>query len=192
LSHPPGSGDWPLERYADYLALLARLHLDPRLRTKLDPADVVQQALLDAHAHREQFRGGTEAEWMAWLRRILANTMAMAARRFATDARNLIRERSLEDALGESSAHLEGWLAADQSSPSERAVRHEQLLHLAQALARLPDEQRVAVELHHLQGWTVAEVAAHVGRSKPAVVGLLYRGLRRLRKLLRELGEGKG
>ena len=175
-----------LEEYRDYLHVLAQLLLVPPLRGKLDASDLVQQTVLLAHAHRDQFRGGTEAEWRGWLRVILANTLSAAAREFATAARDLRRERSLEAELAQSEARLEGLLAVDESSPSERAARGEDFLRLARALARLPDDQRRAVELHHLKGLTVAEVAAEIGRTRPAVVGLLFRGLKRLRELLAE------
>jgi len=181
-------GEWPLERYGDYLRLLARLQLDPRLRGKLDASDVVQQTLLQAHEHREQFRGRSEGEWIAWLRKILANTLAGAVRRFSAEGRDLGRELSLEAGLEESSARMDAWLAADQSSPSERASRSEQLVRLARALACLPPDQQRVVELHHLKGRTVAEIAEDVGRSKPAVVGLLFRGLKKLHSLLGEPG----
>jgi RNA polymerase sigma-70 factor (ECF subfamily) len=181
----------PLEGYRDYLRLLTRLQLGPRLQAKLDASDVVQQAILQAHQSRAQFRGGTEAEWLAWLRVILANALAAAARRFNTRARELGRERSLEAELELSSSRLECLLAADQTSPSERAVRGEELLRLAGALARLPEDQRRVVELHHLKGLPVAEVARQVGRTRPAVVGLLFRGLKKLRELLRDPGEGE-
>jgi RNA polymerase sigma-70 factor (ECF subfamily) len=154
------------------------------LRVKLDASDIVQQTILHAHAQREQFRGVTEAEWLGWLRAILANTLAATIREFQTGARDVNRERSLEAELEQSSTRLEGLLAADQSSPSEGAVRGEELLRLARALGRLPDDQRCVVELHHLKGLSVAEVAAKIGRTRPAVVGLLFRGLKRLRELL--------
>jgi RNA polymerase sigma-70 factor (ECF subfamily) len=178
--------DWSWERYRDYLGLLARLQLDPRLRGKLDPSDVVQQTLLLAHAHREQFRGQGEAERAAWLRQILANTLAGAVRHFAAGKRDLARERSLEEALGACSLRLEALLGAQQPSPGEEALRHEQLLRLAEALARLPQDQRQAVELHHLQGLAVAEVGRQLGRSKASIMGLLFRGLQGLRLLLGE------
>jgi len=176
----------PLEEYRDYLLTLARLHLADRLRAKLDPSDAVQQTLLRAHENRDQFRGGTEVERAAWLRRILANVLASSARAFSTAARDIGAEQSLAAVLDGSSARLGEWIAADHSSPSEHAVWGEQLFRVSSALARLPDDQRRAVELHHIRGCTVAEVAAVMGRSTRAVAGLLLRGMRRLRQLLDE------
>jgi RNA polymerase sigma-70 factor (ECF subfamily) len=176
----------PLEKYREYLRMLARMKLGPRLRAKLDASDVVQQTILQAHESRAQFRGTSEAEKLAWLRAILANVLITAGRGFKAAARDVSREQSLEAELHESSSRLELLLAADQTSPSQRAVHGEDLLRLAAALAKLPDDQREAVELHHLKGLKVIDVAAQMNRSRPAVVGLLFRGLRRLRELLRE------
>jgi RNA polymerase sigma-70 factor (ECF subfamily) len=179
-----GSLQRPLESYRDYLRLLARLQLDPRLRGKLDASDVVQQTLVKAHQNAEQFRGQTEAERAAWLRRILANTLADAARKFRFET---ARGLSLEQALHESSARLEEWLASAGESPSEQADRQEQLLHLAQALGQLPDDQRQAIEMHHLHGSLLTDIARAMDRSEASVAGLLRRGRKRLRELLEEL-----
>jgi RNA polymerase sigma-70 factor (ECF subfamily) len=114
-----------LEQFREYLRLLARLQLDPRLRGKLDPSDVVQQTLLEAYAKRDQFRGSTEGKWLAWLRQALAHKLADALRAFGQARRDVARERSLEAAVEASSRRLEVWLAANQSSPSQRTQRHE-------------------------------------------------------------------
>jgi RNA polymerase sigma-70 factor (ECF subfamily) len=175
-----------LERCRPYLRALARLHLDERLRSKLDPSDVVQQALLQAHANRNQFRGDSDEELRAWLRRILANALAEAARRFSAEARDVARERSLQYDLDRSAGRLEAWLAAEGSSPSQHVSEEEQFLRLAAALTDLPEDQRQAVELHHLLGLSVAEVGERLGRTRAAVVGLLVRGMKKLRRLLAE------
>jgi RNA polymerase sigma-70 factor (ECF subfamily) len=175
----------PVEDYRDYLYLLARLQLDPRLRGKVDPSDVVQQTLVKAHLHQGQLRGQTAGEKAGWLRRILANTMIDAVRKHQ---RELALEQRLEQQMNHSSARLEGWLADDQTSPSEVAVREERLLNLARALTQLPDDQRTAVELHHLRDTSVAEIAALMDRTEASVAGLLRRGLKKLRELLQEDG----
>jgi RNA polymerase sigma-70 factor (ECF subfamily) len=174
----------PLEAYREYLRLLARLQLDPRLLAKIDPSDIVLETLLKAHQARDQFRGQTEAEMAGWLRSILASTLTDALRHYQAEARDVTQERSLEAALEDSSARLESWLVASQSSPEEQASRQEQLLQLAEALVRLSEDQRQAVELRHLRGCSVAEVAKQMSRSKEAVAKLLLRGVARLRELL--------
>ena len=173
-----------LERYQEYLHLLARLQLPQRLRSKVDPSDMVQQTLLKAYQKMGQFRGKSEEELAAWLRTILANVLKDVVCTFATGRRNLARERSLEWAVEQSSARLEAWLAADQSSPSESVVRHERLLEISEAFAHLPEDQRTAVELKHLQGYSVEAIGRLMGRSESAVGGLLRRGLKTLREAM--------
>jgi RNA polymerase sigma-70 factor (ECF subfamily) len=175
-----------LEQARKYLRLLARLQLDHRLQSKLDPSDIVQQTMLEAFAKREQFRGSTEAEWLAWLRTMLAHNLADAVRAFAQDKRDVGRERSLEAALQESSRRLEAWLAAEQSSPSQQAHKHDRALRLAAALAELPEANREALIMHYCQDRPLAEIAEQLGRTPAAVAGLLKRGLRELRGKLRE------
>jgi RNA polymerase sigma-70 factor (ECF subfamily) len=174
----------PLEQYREYLRLLARSQLDPRLQRKLDSSDLVQQTLLKAHEKRDQFRGQSEGEFIAWLRTILANVLADAVRKFRRQNAEL--EVSLQAALEESSSCLEAWLADGQASPGEQAMRQEQVLRLADALAQLPDDQRVALELHHLHGHSVPAIAQLMDRSTASASGLLRRGLKTLRGLLKD------
>jgi RNA polymerase sigma-70 factor (ECF subfamily) len=180
------TGGLGLERFRQYLLLLARLHLGDQARGKFDASDVVQETLLEAHRKRGQFRGASEAELAAWLRQMLAFSIADAHRAQHRAKRNIARDQSLEAALNDSSSKLEGLLRAQQSSPSQRAARQEQLVRLADALAQLPEDQREAVVRKHLQGDTVAAIAQSMGRSETAVGGLLRRGMVRLRELLKE------
>src|SRR5262245_56943314 len=102
-----------LELYRPYLALLASLPLGAHQRSKLHPSDVVQVALMRAHEHQPAFRGTTEAERRAWLRRILVYALAEAARRFGAGNRDVARELPLAARMTESSARLEALVAAE-------------------------------------------------------------------------------
>jgi RNA polymerase sigma-70 factor (ECF subfamily) len=177
---------WDFERFRKYLRLLAGVQLDGGMRGRIDASDIVQQTLLQAYQARGQFRGQTVEEQAGWLRQILAHTLARAVRDLGRAKRDLGRECSLEEGIEQSSARLEAWLAADQSSPSQKAERNEQLLQLADALDRLPEDQREAVVLRHLKGQSLDELAHRLGRSKAAVAGLLHRGIKRLQDLLVE------
>jgi RNA polymerase sigma-70 factor (ECF subfamily) len=175
-----------LEQFRDYLRLLARARLGPLLQSKLDPSDLVQQTLLEAHQALGQFRGQSREQLAAWLRQVLARNLANAVRDFHRDKRDVTREQSLDEELRTSSARLDAWLAAEQSSPSQHAERAEQAARLAAAIELLPEVQREVVVLRHCQGWSLAEIARHTGRSAAAVAGLLHRGLQQIRSVLHD------
>jgi RNA polymerase sigma-70 factor (ECF subfamily) len=181
----PGESDLDLERFRDYLRLLARLQLDPRLRGKVDPSDLVQQTLLKAYVARAQFRGTTPEQKSAWLRQILANTLANTVRDYGRARRDAALERSLEASLADSSARLEAWLVTGGMSPSEHAERNEQLLQLAAALGRLPADQREALLLRHCHGMGVEDIGRQLGRTRASVASLLRRGLKQMREELK-------
>src|SRR5262249_54494802 len=174
------NSDLALEQFREYLRLLARLQMPAQLRGKLDPSDLVQVALLKAHQADGDFRGHTRAERAAWLRQILARTMANALRDHARAKRDVALERSLEDALHTSSARLEAWLVSGEDSPSTQAARNEQVVELATALSRLPEPLREVVVLRYCQGMPLADISAAIGRSRAAVASLLRRGLHQL------------
>ena len=181
------AGGFALERYRPYLRLLARSRLDPLLKGKVDPSDVVQQTLLEAHQGQAGFRGTTTAEQAAWLRQILARNLANAVRDLRREKRDVARERSLEGALEQSASALEAWLADEHSSPSRQAGRHERAVRVAAALDGLPANQREAVVQRYWEGRPLAEIAGRLQTTTAAVSGLLQRGLRNLREHLRDL-----
>lgn len=176
--------DFDLDRFRGYLHLLARLSLRDRAAGPVDASDVVQQTMLEAYRNRAACRADTDAGRAAWLRQVLAHTIADAMRARHRAKRDAARERSLEASLAESSVQLGNWLAAGGASPSAAADAHEQAVRLAAALAELPDAQREALVLQHWHGQTLAQIGEQLGRSPEAVAGLLKRGLKRLREML--------
>ncbi len=148
----------------------------------LDPSDVVQETLLRAHAKFDQFRGNSPGELRAWLRTILVNELTRAARKHLGRCEGL--HESLQAVLDESSDRLETWLLAGEATPSHQALREEKLLLLMRAIEQLPQDQREAIELRHLQGLPPPEVAKTLGRTLASTAGLLRRGLTALREAL--------
>ena len=165
--------------------MLAELHLDRRLRGKLDPSDVVQQTLLRAYPALGDLRDRRPDVLSAWLRRILASTLADALKHYERDKRSVSLERSLQADLDRSASGFAAWLAADQTSPSMQAERNEELLRMVEALAMLPDLMREVIVLKHCQVWTLQQISDRTGRSVPAVASLLRRGLEDLRNRLK-------
>ena len=176
-----------LQLYRNYLALLARLHIDPRLQGKVDASDLVQETFLKAHRNFGQFRGNTEEELVSWLRQILTNNLANLVRHYLGLKRRDVRlERQLAAEMDRSSRLMDGGLIAPGSSPSRQASRREQAVLLADVLKQLPADYREVLILRHLEGLTFAQVAQRLGRTDDSVQKLWVRALARLRRSLGE------
>jgi RNA polymerase sigma-70 factor (ECF subfamily) len=176
-----------LERFRNYLRFLAEIKLDRRLRSRIDASDIVQDTMLRAHAAWDTFRGNNSDQRVAWLRQILMRSILHAIRDARCAKRDVAREQRLDRILDESSYQIEQWLAADEQSPSEAVQQAEELLQVAEAVYQLPEAERVAVIGYYWQRGTLADIGAELGRSVPAVAGLVHRGLRRLRGQLAEV-----
>lgn len=172
-----------LERFRAYLTVLARVQIGRRLQGKADCADVVQETFLETARQFARFRGATEAEFVSWLREILAGRLAHLVRRyFGTQRRDVRLERELEADLDHSSRGLALALAAPQNTPSEHAVAAEQESLLADALERLPEDYREVIVLRHVEGLTFPRIAERMGRSPDSVEKLWLRAVTRLRQ----------
>jgi RNA polymerase sigma-70 factor (ECF subfamily) len=177
-----------LELYRNYLKLLARTQVDLHLRRRADASDLVQETFLDACRDFAQFRGSSEAELLAWLRKILIyNVAKLVQRQVLAKKRDIRRNVSLDGhiaALNKSSARFEAALAGRSSTPSAQAQRRERAAVVADYLAQLPPDYREVIVLRNLEGLAFADVARRMDRSPGAVRILWVRALNQLRKLL--------
>ena len=145
-------------------------------------------ACLAAHRDLASFRGTTEAELAVWMRRILERDLFELVERHVVAQRRSVRRegRSLDasrsGASGGRPARPRELVPSEISSPSRKAMRGEGAIALARALEELPEDQREAVRLRHVEGLSLAELAEALGRSELAAAGLLKRGLRALRE----------
>jgi RNA polymerase sigma-70 factor (ECF subfamily) len=173
-----------LEAQRPTLRRLAQQQLEGRIAVRVDASDIIQQTFLHAHRSFAQLAGQDERQLAAWLKGILDHQIARAIRDHALlQKRSVQRDRSLDDSHG-GKASLKQELHAGFSTPSQKAIRVEQEQLLSQALNVLPDDQREAVRLRHLEGWALADIARHLGRSSSATAGLIKRGMQALRRQL--------
>lgn len=183
----PGAIDRLLDAYRNYLRMLARVWLDRSLRQKLDASDLVQDTLLKAHQKFQQFRGGSEAELVVWLRKILARNVVDVVRRYGAASRQVDREHSLNQMIDGSIHALDNLLVASGSSPSQAAQRRELGVVLADALATLSADHRDVIVLRNLEELEWDAVAEKMDRSKDAVRMLWVRALKEFRPRLEAL-----
>ncbi len=177
-----------LERYRNYLALLVRLQVGRRLRSKVDIDDMLQEISLEIHRKISLFRGGSEREFLAWTRRLIGSILANQVRHYlGTRSRDARLERALVDELDRSSFALNDGMIASQSSPSHQAVRREQAVLLADALNELPEDYREVIILRQLEGLSFPDVARRTGRTLDSVKNVWLRALDRLRLSLEHL-----
>jgi RNA polymerase sigma-70 factor (ECF subfamily) len=173
-----------LEAQRTTLHRLAQRQLEGRISVRVDASDIIQQTFLEAHRGFAQFAAQDAQDLAAWLKSILDHKVASAIRDHALlQKRSLRREQSLDDSR-RGDTPLKQELDAGITSPSQKAMRGEEEQRLTQALTALPDDQREAVRLRHLEGWPLADIAAHLGRTRAATAGLIKRGMTALRRQL--------
>lgn len=171
-----------LEHYRGYLRVIAQRIIGERLGTRLDASDIVQQTCISAFGNIEDFGGGDADQFLAWLRTIHERNVKNALRdHVGAKKRSVTSENSMASVV-----EAIGGIAIDESSPSQRLMRGEQAVQLARALQKLPEDQREAVRLRYLEGWSLAQISQHTGKTKFSVAGLVKRGLMSLRKKLRK------
>lgn len=172
-----------LALYRPVLRLLAEQLLAPEVTRREDASDIVQRTVLEAFQAIEQFHGGTEAEFSAWIKQILRRNVVNAERDHQAAKRDIRREERINQ--GGDSVSVTWWqLQGSVAPPSQVLIKAEAAIELALALEQLPEAQRDAVSLRHLEGRTLDEIAATMERTPSAVAGLLRRGLQTLRDRL--------
>lgn len=181
-----------LARHRNRLRQMIAVRMDRRLAARVDPSDVVQEALLEAAQNLSDYLRERPVAFYPWLRRMAWERLIDLHRRhIVTRKRSVNREEAQALPLSNDSAQLlANRLFAIGSSPSERLVRSEQRARVRAALTRLADRDREVLVLRHLENLSVHETAAVLGITEGAAKSRHLRALERLRLLLEaERGE---
>ena len=177
-----------LARHRDRLRKMVAYHLDRRLVARVDPSDVVQEALADAACELSDYLRRRPVPFYPWLRQLAWDRLVEIHRRHVVAGKRSVRreEPGLFELPDESAVELASRLADLGSSPSARVVREELRLRVQAAVAQLAERDREVLVLRHLEQLSTAEAAAVLGLGEPAFKSRHLRALQRLRRLLED------
>jgi RNA polymerase sigma-70 factor (ECF subfamily) len=179
-----------LNQYRDRLRQMVISRIDARLSTRVDPSDIVQEALGDAAHHLDDYLKARPLPFYLWLRRLTWERLVEAQRRHILARRRSVRREASPDVppARSSAAALADRLLASGTSPSGRLIRDEQHQRLLATLAELPEIDREVLVLRYLEGLRNSEIASALGISPGAVMARHTRALVRLRSMF--VGDG--
>ncbi|HUU96119.1 MAG TPA: RNA polymerase sigma factor [Phycisphaerae bacterium] len=179
-----------LASYHPRLRAQAEALMDPAVRARLGPDDILQEVYLRVFRHIDRFEDRGPRSFLNWVYTILEHTLVDARRGAHRQIRDVDREAAAAAEAGDSSyCGLLDRVYANSDTPSRLLRRQEAVGALLASLSNLSDSYRHVVQLRFLEGLSVGEVAARLGISKAAVVTRTKRALTALRGRMDELGE---
>jgi RNA polymerase sigma-70 factor (ECF subfamily) len=175
-----------LARHRQRLRRMVACHLDRRLAARVDPSDVVQEALVDADRKLDDYLRERPIPFYPWLRRLAWERLVKLHRRhIRAQSRSIRREEPGVFALpDESAVELAQRLFSSGTGPTGQLLRGELRQRVQSALARLGERDREVLVLRYLEGMSTKEVAATLEISEGAVKMRHLRALDGLRRLL--------
>ncbi len=175
-----------LQKYRSFMRFSVERSLGPNLNARIGASDVVQMTNLEAYQAIAQFEGTTIEQFSSWLRKILKHNLANAIRDNTAAKRTVTREKKQSPKQDQV---VIPWvdLAGGDKTPSVQFLEGERAQSVLAALRTLPNDQRTAIRLCHLEGQTYADIAAYLDRSVDATAGLIKRGLKSLREIVPSL-----
>jgi RNA polymerase sigma-70 factor (ECF subfamily) len=163
--------------------------MDAALRAKRGSDDLLQEAYVQIVRQISQFRGDDLGSFLNWAGTILDHKLIDARRAAHCQARDIGREVPAGVTAADSYWGLLDHLYAESGTPSRVVRRQEALSALLASLAEVSESHRQVIQLRFLEGLSVADVAARLGKSEAAVVALTKRALEALRQSMDRLGE---
>jgi RNA polymerase sigma-70 factor (ECF subfamily) len=184
-----------LTRHQERLECVLTFRLDPRLRGRVDPADVVQEAFADATTRREEFFRQSAQPLFLWLRWIVRNTL-LDLHRHHLGAQ--IRDARREVSSGRRTANgdddtceaLVAQLSGGRTGPATAAGRAEATGRLTEALAQMDSADREVLAMRHFEQLSNAEAAQVLGIQERAAAKRYVRALERMRDVLSDMPGG--
>jgi RNA polymerase sigma-70 factor (ECF subfamily) len=182
------------ERYRDRLRRMVELRLNRKLWGRVDPSDIVQDAMLQASKSVEEYIRDPRIPAYLWLRTLAQQQLLATHRHHLGTAK---RDAALEITvglgnLGVSSASMASIAIADVTSPSSAVAKAEQVVFLEALIDSMDPMDREILALRHFEQMGNSEAAAVLGIGETTAAQRFLRALKRLREKMRELGIDDG
>jgi RNA polymerase sigma-70 factor (ECF subfamily) len=171
--------------YASYQERLERIvvfRMDPRIRRRIDAADVLQEAYLEMDRRLPNYVADPKVSVLIWMRqRVLQKLIDMQREQFR-DKRDINKEQqpAANWNSGNTSLSVNAFLAASITSPSQFLIRNEDVLQLQSAMDSLSEIDREVIALRHFEQLTNQQVAEVLSLSTTAASNRYIRALTRL------------
>jgi RNA polymerase sigma-70 factor (ECF subfamily) len=177
-----------LQRHRKRLVRMVRLRMDPRLAARLDPSDVVQDALAEADRRLDDYVSERPLPFYPWLRQFAWDRLVEQHRRHVFAGRRTVQREEAEPfGLPNSSAlELADHLLDQGATPIDAMLREESRRRVRQAVAQLGEPDREVLALRYLEQQSAREVAAVLGISEAAAKKRALRALQRLKAILKD------
>lgn len=177
-----------LDQHRDRVRRLARFRLDPRLQSRLDASDVVQDVFTEASKRLKDYLAKPTVPFFLWLRVLAVQQVVTLHRRHLGAVRRDIRKDvSIDQDNLDSSTAMAAHLSGDQTSPSEAALRTERADRVRNALQKMDPTDREVLALRHFEGLSNSEAAEVLGLTISAASKRYVRAAVRLRDIMKEL-----
>jgi RNA polymerase sigma-70 factor, ECF subfamily len=177
-----------LDGHRDRLRRLVASRLDRRLAARIDPSDVIQEALADAAGRLSDYLQNPPLPLLPWLCQFALERLAKLHRHhLRTSKRSVDRERPASGLFSRRPRWTSGrHPVAGGTSPSGRAIRAEDCQRVRAAMARLSEGDRKLIAMRHIEALSMAQIATALGISEGAAKVRHMRALRRVQTFLEE------
>lgn len=181
------AADALLQRHKPRLRRMVMLRIDPRLKSRLDASDVVQETLAEAHRRLPDYVKSRDMPFYPWLRAIAWDKLIeMKRRHIDADRRTVLKEIGHLDLSGDSELILARRVLKLTRTPSQQLIREEMRDRVRKAIATLPPRDHEVIVLRHLESLSFKEICAVLGQSEDAVYSRYRRAIQHLHRLLNE------
>lgn len=182
------------EEFRPRLEKIVAFRLDPSFRSRLDPADVVQESYFEIARRIHEFAETPGVPLFIWMRQRVLQTMIDLQRSHSREKRSVHRESRLPEPQFNQSTSLSiaRMLMDDLPSPSQAAMLVEEQVRLQTALDSMQEIDREVLAMRHFEQLTNSEVAEVLGIRPTAASNRYVRAAARLSEILQSMASHRG